>query len=65
VDPVEPQLIGYQMDKLYMLRGKPSGYDSVLDEEKEALETALGPRIQSCILREESESLLSTSRRLN
>jgi hypothetical protein len=28
VDPVEPQLIGDQVDKLYMLRGQPSGYDS-------------------------------------
>ena len=45
MDLVEPQLIGYQMDKLYMLRGKPSGYDSMLYEEKEALETALGQRI--------------------
>ena len=40
-------------------------YDSASDEEREeAHETAVAPRIQSCIPREESESLLSTSRRL-
>ena len=33
VDPVEPQLIGDWVDRLYMLRGQPSGYDSALDEE--------------------------------
>jgi hypothetical protein len=56
VDLVEPQLIGDQMDRLYMLRGKPLGYDSTLDEE-EAPETMVIPRIQSCTLREERESL--------
>jgi hypothetical protein len=41
-------------------------YDSVSDDEnEEALETMVVPRIQSCILREESKSLLSTSRRLS
>jgi hypothetical protein len=41
-------------------------YDSALDEEhEEAPETTVVPMILSCILREESESLLSTSRRLN
>jgi hypothetical protein len=65
VDPVEPQLIGDRVDRLYMLRGQPSGYDSTLDEEQEAPETVVGPRIQSCIPREERESLLSTDRRLN
>jgi hypothetical protein len=65
-DPVELQLIGDRVDRLYMLRGQPSVYDSTSDEEhEEALETAMGPRIQSCIPREESESLLSTDRRLN
>jgi hypothetical protein len=44
---------------------KPTGYDSALDEEKEASETAVGPRIQYCILREERESLLCTVRRLS
>jgi hypothetical protein len=49
-----------------MLQGQPSGYDSTSDEEhEEALETAVGPRIQSCIPREESESLLSIGRKLN
>jgi hypothetical protein len=65
VDPVEPQLIGDRADRLYMLRGQPLGYDSVSDEEQEALETTVGPRIQSCIPREESESLLSIGRRLS
>jgi hypothetical protein len=65
VDPVEPQLIGDRVDRLYMLRGQPSGYDSMSDEEQEAPETAVGPRIQSCIPREERESLLSTDRRLS
>jgi hypothetical protein len=41
-------------------------YDSTLDEEREeASETAVAPRYQSCIPREESESLLSTGRRLS
>jgi hypothetical protein len=41
-------------------------YDSASDEEREeASETMVAPRIQSCILREESESLLSTGRRLS
>jgi hypothetical protein len=64
VDSVEPQLIGDQVDRLYMLQGQPSCYDSTLDEEQEAPDTAVGPRIQSCILREERESLLSIDRRL-
>jgi hypothetical protein len=41
-------------------------YDSSSDEEhEEAPETAVVPRIQSCIPREERESLLSTGRRLS
>jgi hypothetical protein len=48
-----------------MLRGQPSGYDSASNEEQEALETTLGPRIQCCIPREERESLMSTDRRLS
>jgi hypothetical protein len=63
---VELQLIDDRVDRLYMLRGKPSVYDSTSDEEhEEAPETAVGPRIQSCILREESESLMSTDRRIS
>jgi hypothetical protein len=63
---VELQLIGDWVDRLYMLRGQPSVYDSMSDEEhEEAPETAVVPRIQSCILREESESLLSTDKRLS
>jgi hypothetical protein len=66
VDPVEMQLISNQVDRLYMLRGQPSMYDSTSDEERQgAYETAVARRIQSCIPREESESLLCTGRRLN
>jgi hypothetical protein len=65
VDPVEPQMIGDRVDRLYMLRGQPSGYDSTLDEEQENPETTMGPRIQSCILREQRESLLSIDMRLS
>jgi hypothetical protein len=66
VDPVELQLISGWVNRLYMLRGQPSVYDSTSDEEpEEAPETAVGPRIQSCIPREESESLLSTGSRLS
>ena len=63
-DLVEPQLIGDQVGRLYMLQGQPSGYDSMSDEEHEAPKTAVGPRIQSCITREERESLMSTGKRL-
>jgi hypothetical protein len=65
VDPMELQLIDNQVDKLYMLRGQPSVYDSTSDEREEAPETAMAPRIQSCIPREESESLLSIGRGLS
>jgi hypothetical protein len=66
VDPLELQLINNQVNRLYMLRGQPLMYDSVSDEEhEEPSETAVAPRYQSCIPREESESLLSTSRRLS
>jgi hypothetical protein len=61
VDPMELQLIGDRVERLYMLREKPSVYDSTLDEEhEEAHETVVGPIIYSFILREENESLLST-----
>jgi hypothetical protein len=33
VDLVIPQLIGDQMDRLYMVRGQPTGYDSKSYEE--------------------------------
>jgi hypothetical protein len=63
---VELQLIDDRVDSLYMLRGQPLVYDSMSNEEHgEAPETAVGPRIQSYIPREESESLLSTNKRLN
>ena len=52
VDPVELQLIGNRVDRLYMLRGQPSVYDSTSDEEcEEVSETAVTPRIQACIPR--------------
>ena len=66
VDSIKLQQIGNRVDRLYMLRVQPSWYDSTSDEEhEEAPETAVVTRIQSCILREESEFLLSTDRRLN
>jgi hypothetical protein len=49
-----------------MWRGQPSVYHSTSDEEREeASETVVAPRIQSFIPREESESLMSTGRRLS
>jgi hypothetical protein len=63
VDSVEPPLIGDRVDRLYMLRGEPSGYDSMSDEEKEAPETVVVPRIHYFIPRE--ESLMSTDMRLS
>jgi hypothetical protein len=62
---VEPQLIGDWVDRLYMLRGQPSGYDLASNEEQEAPKTVVGPMIYSCIPREERESLLSIDRRLS
>ena len=54
------------MDRLYMLRGQPMMYDSTSDEEhEEASQTAVAPRYQYFIPREESESLLSTGRRIS
>jgi hypothetical protein len=55
---------GFDIIKLWF-RGQPSVYDSASNEEhEEAPETAVVPRIQYCIPREESESLLSTGRRI-
>ena len=66
MDPVELQLIGNRVNRLYMLRGQPLMYNSMLDEEcDEASETVVVPRIQSFIPREDNESLLSTGRRLS
>jgi hypothetical protein len=66
VDLVELQLISNRVDRFYMLRGQPSVYDSTSDEEREeAPETAVAPRIQSRIPREEGKSLLRTGRRLS
>jgi hypothetical protein len=65
VDTVEPQLIGDRVDRLYIVRGQPTVGDSDSDEEQEALETAVGPRIQPQNTREERVPLLSTDRRLS
>jgi hypothetical protein len=47
VDPVELQLIDDRVDKLYMLQGQHSMYDSTSDEEhEECHETTVGPRFQ-------------------
>jgi hypothetical protein len=46
VDPLELQLIGNRVDRLYMLRGQPSMYDLASDEEyEEAYETTVVQRI--------------------
>jgi hypothetical protein len=46
VDPVELQLIDNRVDRLHMLRGQPSVYDSASHEEhEEASETVVAPRI--------------------
>jgi hypothetical protein len=47
------------------VRGQPTVGDSKSDEEKEAPETVVGPRIRSQNSREERESLLSTDKRLS
>jgi hypothetical protein len=66
VDPVELHLIGNRVDRLYMLRGQPMMCDSVsVEEREEDSETVVVPRYQCCTPREESESLLSTGRRLS
>jgi hypothetical protein len=66
VDPIELQLIGNRVNRLYMLRGQPLMYDLASNEGcEEASEIAVALRIQSCIPREENESLLSTGRRLS
>jgi hypothetical protein len=46
VDPVELKLISNRVERLYMLRGKPSVYDSSSNEDhEEASETVVAPRI--------------------
>jgi hypothetical protein len=65
VDPVKPQLIGDWIDRLYIVRGQPTVRYSKSNEEQEAPETVVGPRIQCRYPREERESLLSTVRRLS
>jgi hypothetical protein len=65
VDSVEPQLIGDRVDRLYIFQGQPSCYDSTSKYEQENPKTMVGPRIQSCIPREEMESLMTIGRRLS
>jgi hypothetical protein len=44
-DPVEPQLIGDRVDRLYIVKGQPTVGDSESDEEQEAPEIAVSPMI--------------------
>ena len=60
---IDPQLIGDRFGELYKFSAHPTVDD--LDEEQEALETAVAPRVQSRDPMEERESLLSTGRRLS
>ena len=60
---IDPQLIGDRYDELYKFSAQPTVDDS--DEEQEAHEAAVAPRVQSRVPMEERESLLSTSRRLS
>jgi hypothetical protein len=44
---MELQLFSDRVERLYMLQGQHSMYDSLLDEEhEESHETVVGPRIQ-------------------
>ena len=60
---IDPQLIGDRYDELYKFSAQPTVDD--LDEEQEAPKTAVVPRVQSRVLMEERESLLSTIRSLS
>ena len=56
-------MIGDQFDELYKFSVQPTVDDS--EEEQEALDNAVAPRVQSRVPMEERESLLSTGRRLS
>ena len=60
---INPQLIGDWFSALYKFSAQPTVDES--DEEQEAPEVAVAPRVQSRVMMEERESLLSTGRRLS
>ena len=60
---IDPQLIGDRFSELYKFSAQPMVDES--DEEQEALEVAVVPRLQYRVSMEERESLLSTGRRLS
>ena len=60
---IDPQLIGDRFGELYKSSAQPMVDDS--DEEQEASETTVAPRVQSRVPMEERESLLRTGRRLS
>ena len=60
---IDPQLIGDWLGELYKFSVQPTVDDS--DKEQEAPETTVAPRVQSRVLMEERESLLSTGRKLS
>ena len=60
---IHPQLIGDWFGELYKFSAQSMVDDS--DEEQEAPEAAVAPRVQSRVSMEERESLLSTGRRLS
>ena len=59
---IDPQLIGDWFGELFKFSAQPTVDES--DEEQEALEAAVVPRVQSRVPMEEMKSLLSTGRRL-
>ena len=60
---IDPQLVGDQFGELYKFSELPTVDES--DEEQEAPKAVVAPKVQSRVLMEEMESLLSTGRRLN
>ena len=60
---IDPQFIGDWFSELYKFSAQPTVDES--DEEQEALEAVVAPRVQSRVPMEERESLLSTGRRLS
>lgn len=63
VGMIDPQLIGDRFSELYNFSTQPTVDES--DEEQEAVEVAVVPRLQYRVSMEERESLLSTGRRLS
>ena len=60
---IDPQLIGDWFSEMYNFSAQPTVDES--NEEQEAPEAAVAPRVQSRVSMEEMESLLSTCRRLS